>query len=61
MSEFWILITATASIALVHTITGPDHYLPFIVLAKAKNWSLPKTIIMTLICGVGHVLCLLLR
>ena len=55
MSEFWILITATASIALVHTITGPDHYLPFIVLAKAKNWSLPKTIIMTFICGVGHV------
>ena len=55
MTDMGILWVATVSIALVHTVTGPDHYLPFIVLAKAKNWSFQKTVFMTLICGMGHV------
>lgn len=55
MTDMGILWVATASIALVHTVTGPDHYLPFIVLAKAKKWSFPKTVFMTLVCGLGHV------
>lgn len=40
----------------MHTLLGPDHYLPFIVMSKARRWSLPKTAIITLLCGVGHVL-----
>jgi len=32
------LLSATAiSIAFIHTVLGPDHYLPFIVLSEAKN------------------------
>ncbi|MBU4333040.1 MAG: sulfite exporter TauE/SafE family protein, partial [Candidatus Omnitrophica bacterium] len=44
-----------ASIGFFHTIFGPDHYVPFIVLAKAKKWSYMKTIMITIICGIGHV------
>jgi len=55
-NEIIILVGAAAAIGLVHTVLGPDHYLPFIVLAKARQWSSFKTIMITLICGIGHVL-----
>ncbi|MFC2123695.1 hypothetical protein ACFLU5_02690 [Bacteroidota bacterium] len=55
-SEFSILIVSAISIGFVHTILGPDHYLPFILLSKARNWSATKTAIITSICGIGHVL-----
>jgi len=53
--ELLLLLITTASIAFFHTITGPDHYLPFIVIAKAKKWSLTRTVWFTALCGVGHV------
>ena len=37
-----------------HTLAGPDHYLPFVALSKCRNWSLPKTIVITLLCGLAH-------
>ena len=40
----------------MHTVLGPDHYIPFIAIAKAKNWSVTKTLGITALCGVGHVL-----
>jgi nickel/cobalt transporter (NicO) family protein len=54
-NEFLILVATAASVALFHTLTGPDHYLPFIVISKARNWKLKKTIWFTALCGVGHV------
>ncbi len=54
-NEFIILIATAASVALIHTLTGPDHYLPFIVISKARNWKMKKTIWFTALCGVGHV------
>lgn len=50
-----MLIGTAATIGFVHTITGPDHYLPFAVLAKARNWSPVKTTGVILFCGLGHV------
>jgi nickel/cobalt transporter (NicO) family protein len=50
-----ILTLSAASIGFLHTLTGPDHYLPFIVLSKARKWSLWKTSWITLLCGLGHV------
>ena len=55
-SEIAILAGTAASIGLIHTILGPDHYLPFIVLAKARQWRNTKTAVITLLCGIGHVL-----
>jgi len=53
--ELVILTVTAASIGLVHTLLGPDHYLPFIVLARARHWSKGRTAIVTLLCGIGHV------
>ncbi len=51
------LLSVTAiSIGFIHTILGPDHYLPFIVLSEAKKWTLRKTMFITFLCGLGHVL-----
>jgi sulfite exporter TauE/SafE len=51
-----ILLATTVSVALVHTLVGPDHYVPFIALSKSRNWTLPKTIAITAACGAGHIL-----
>ena len=56
MSNELIILSITAlTIGFFHTLLGPDHYLPFIVLAKARNWSLMKTSLITAVCGLGHV------
>ncbi len=54
--ELAILIMTAASIGFFHTLLGPDHYLPFIVMAKARHWSIAKTAMITALCGIGHVL-----
>ena len=41
--------------AVVHTVAGPDHYLPFVMIAKAQKYSWRKAALLTLICGIGHV------
>lgn len=57
MADSITLLSVTAiSIGFIHTILGPDHYLPFIVLSQAKKWSLKKTMSITFLCGIGHVL-----
>lgn len=55
-NEIMVLITAAASIGFFHTLFGPDHYLPFIMMTKAGKWSYKKTVMVTLLCGAGHVL-----
>ncbi|MEO6547488.1 MAG: hypothetical protein ABIN94_05790 [Ferruginibacter sp.] len=55
-SEMQLLVLAAVSVASLHTVTGPDHYLPFIALSRSRGWSLTKTIGWTVICGSGHVL-----
>lgn len=55
-SELLLLMGTAATVAFVHTLLGPDHYLPFIAMAKARGWTLGKTIKVTLWCGLGHLL-----
>lgn len=50
-----ILTTAALVIGVTHTLIGPDHYLPFIVLGRAEKWSLKRTLLWTFLCGLGHV------
>jgi sulfite exporter TauE/SafE len=49
------VLAAAAGIAFLHTLLGPDHYLPFIVLARARSWSMTRTLMVTAACGLGHV------
>ncbi len=53
--ELLVLVATAASIGFVHTLLGPDHYLPFIVMAKARGWSRKKALAVTSLCGLGHV------
>lgn len=50
------LAGTAAFLGFVHTITGPDHYIPFIAMAKVGRWSFARTMVISLACGVGHVL-----
>ena len=54
--ELTILTITAASLGFIHTVLGPDHYIPFIAMAKAGNWSTIKTTWITIMCGIGHVL-----
>ena len=50
-----ILMTTAVSIALIHTLVGVDHYLPFVVLGRARKWPMRKVLGITALCGLGHV------
>ncbi|MEN8194224.1 MAG: sulfite exporter TauE/SafE family protein [Bacteroidota bacterium] len=54
-SQILVLAGAAASIGVIHTALGPDHYIPFIALSKSQNWSKLKTILVTSLSGLGHV------
>ena len=53
--ELNALIITAASIAFFHTLFGPDHYLPFIMMSWSRKWSTTKTAMITILCGIGHV------
>ena len=55
MDEIYLLVISAATLGVVHTLLGPDHYLPFIVLSRARNWTRSRTMWITFISGVGHV------
>jgi len=50
------LAVTAATLGFVHTALGPDHYLPFVVLSRARGWSAARTAVVTTLCGLGHVL-----
>jgi len=54
--QLTVIILTAASIGLIHTILGPDHYLPFVMLGRARRWSRPRLALVTIGCGIGHVL-----
>ena len=50
-----IAASAAAGVGFVHTILGPDHYVPFVMMSWARKWSGLKTTLITLLCGLGHI------
>lgn len=50
-----VLLGIAVSMAIGHTISGPDHYLPFIMIARSRGYSMLRTMGWTLLCGIGHV------
>jgi len=54
-NELLILTITALSIGFFHTLFGPDHYIPFVVMSKARQWSVVKTAWITFLCGIGHV------
>src|SRR3990167_8650844 len=54
--SFPTLAFTAVSLGMIHTLLGPDHYVPFAVISRASGWSLGKTMWVTVLCGFGHVL-----
>ncbi|MBW4891841.1 hypothetical protein KXQ82_19095 [Mucilaginibacter sp. HMF5004] len=54
-SELTLLMLTAITISCVHTFSGPDHYLPFVALSRSRGWSRPRTVMWTIVCGIGHV------
>ena len=50
-----VLLGLAVADAVIHTLAGPDHYLPFIMIAKSRGYSMLRTLGWTLVCGIGHV------
>lgn len=55
-TEFSILLITAISVSVLHTVSGPDHYIPFIAIGKSKGWKLPRIVMWTAICGSAHVM-----
>ncbi len=54
-ADITALVITAVSLGVVHTALGPDHYLPFAAMARAGGWSMRKTMVITVLCGLGHV------
>ena len=50
-----LLLGTAAALASLHTLIGVDHSIPFIVLGRARGWSLGRTLGVTGACGLAHV------
>lgn len=53
--QLLILLTTAIGLGFLHTVLGPDHYVPFIAIARARQWTTKKTAWITGICGLAHV------
>ena len=49
------LALTAAFLGFFHTIIGPDHYLPFVMMSWARKWTWVKTTVITVLCGFGHI------
>lgn len=54
-TESLTLCLTAVTIGTLHTLLGPDHYLPFVAMARAGDWSLGRTLRTTVACGLVHV------
>ncbi|MCJ7452196.1 MAG: sulfite exporter TauE/SafE family protein [Steroidobacteraceae bacterium] len=54
--DIGLLFLTAASIGFIHTLLGPDHYLPFVAMSAARGWTQRRTLWITALCGMGHVL-----
>ena len=53
-----VLTTVAATgftVAFLHAAI-PTHWLPFVLVARARDWSRAKTLLVTAFAGLGHVL-----
>jgi len=49
-----VLAVSAVSLAFFHSL-APDHWLPFVALARSSRWSLRQLSLVTFLAGIGHV------
>ena len=50
-----VLLSLAVADAVIHTLAGPDHYLPFVMIARSRGYSTLRALVWTFVCGIGHV------
>ncbi|MGD8375746.1 MAG: hypothetical protein PVF68_06360 [Acidobacteriota bacterium] len=50
----YLLVVTAGATALFHTLI-PDHWLPFVLVARSQGWSLRKTFLTTMLSAIFHV------
>ncbi len=50
-----LLLWTAVSIGLIHTLLGPDHYLPFVAMRRARGWTTARMIGAVAGFGLAHV------
>lgn len=49
-----LLIWSTVTVAFVHAL-APDHWMPFVMIGRARKWTARRLFGITLVSGIGHV------
>ncbi|MBI2428820.1 MAG: hypothetical protein HYV29_08505 [Ignavibacteriales bacterium] len=49
-----LLLISSLTIGALHSL-APDHWIPFVALARAQQWDRWKTTYSVLLAGLGHV------
>jgi len=49
-----VLLSAASAAAALHALI-PDHWLPFVLMGRSRNWTLGKTLSLALAAGLLHV------
>ncbi len=49
-----ILLLSALTIGIIHAM-APDHWLPFVMIGKANQWTRWKTTNVVILAGLGHV------
>jgi nickel/cobalt transporter (NicO) family protein len=52
--EALVYLTAASATAALHALI-PDHWLPFVLMGRARRWNLAKTLALAAASGVLHV------
>jgi len=55
LPEVAALCATAFSVGAIHTVLGPDHYVPFVAMSRAGGWSTGRTMLVTAACGLAHV------
>jgi ABC-type nickel/cobalt efflux system permease component RcnA len=50
----WALLLATFILAVTHTVS-PDHWVPFVMVGRAKRWRTSVVLGLAGLAGMGHV------
>lgn len=55
-SSLTVIFGFAATAGVVHTLVGPDHYLPLVAIARERRWSAVRAALVAMGFGLAHCL-----
>ncbi|MFC2050528.1 hypothetical protein ACFLTN_05080 [Chloroflexota bacterium] len=52
--ELWMLMSLALTVGVLHSL-NPDHWLPFVMLGRSRNWTSQRTLGLAGLAGTAHV------